>query len=59
MFRLIIKFEISLGFAIQEPEIAHLHGTGALAFDGVVDDADGGGVVDVYRSRRLRMAQFF
>ncbi len=45
---LIIKFEVFLCFAIQQPEVLHLHCTGTLAFDRVIDDANGGGVVDVY-----------
>jgi hypothetical protein len=45
--RLIIKFELFLCLAIQQPEVLHLHCTGTLAFDCVIDDANGSGVVDV------------
>ncbi len=55
---LIIKFEVFLRFAIQKPEVMHLHGLGALTFDHVVDYANHGGVVYVNRCLWLRMAQF-
>ncbi len=44
---LIVKLEILLCFAIQEPEISHFHQTGALSFDSVIDDANSSGVVNV------------
>ena len=43
---------------IGNPEVTHLHGTGALAFYGVVGNAGCGGVVAVDLSRGLRMAEF-
>jgi hypothetical protein len=55
--RLIIKFEVFLCFAIQQPEVPHLHCTGTLAFDCVIDDANGSGVVDVNGWRWLWMAK--
>ncbi len=53
--RLVIKFEVRLGNAIQQPELTHFHCTGTLAFDSIDDDADSGSVIDVYRGRWLRM----
>ncbi len=44
---LIINFEIFLCFAIQQPEVSHLHCTRTLAFDSVIEDANSSGVVDV------------
>ncbi len=37
---LIIKFEILLSCSIQQPEVTHLHGVGALTFDSVIDNAN-------------------
>ncbi len=56
--RLIIKFEVFLCFAIQQPEVTHLHCTAMLAFDCVIDDANSSGVVDVNGCRWLWMAEF-
>jgi hypothetical protein len=42
---LTVKFEVLLSFAIKKPEVLHLYCGGALAFDGIVDNADGGSVV--------------
>jgi hypothetical protein len=55
---LIIKFEVFLCFAIQQPEVSHLHCTGTLAFDCVIDDANGSGVVNVNGCQWLWMAKF-
>jgi hypothetical protein len=55
---LIIKFEVLWCVAIQKPEVTHLHGSGALVFDRVVDDANHGGVVDMNQSGWLWMTQF-
>jgi hypothetical protein len=55
---LIIKFEVFLCFTIQQPEVLHLHCTGTLAFDCVIDDANGSGGVDVNGCRWLWMAKF-
>jgi hypothetical protein len=44
---LIINLEILLCFSIQEPEISHLHHTGMLSFDSVIDNSNSSGVVDV------------
>ncbi len=55
---LIIKFEVFLCFAIQQPEVPHLHCTGILAFDHVIDNANGSGVVNVNGCRWLWMAKF-
>ncbi len=46
---LIKKIEVFLCFSVKKPEVTHLHGSGALAFDCVNDDADCGGVVYVNR----------
>ncbi len=45
---LIMKFEIFLIFPIQQPEVTHFHGAGALTFDRVIDNANGSSVVNVY-----------
>jgi hypothetical protein len=55
---LIIKFEVFLCFAIQQPEVLHLHCMGALAFDCVIDDANNSGVVDVDGCWWLWMTKF-
>ncbi len=44
---LIVKLEVFLRFAVKKPEVLHLHCAGALAFDGIVDNADNGSVVYV------------
>ncbi len=44
---LIVKFEVFLRFAVEKPEVLHLHSTGALAFDGIVGNANSGSVVYV------------
>ncbi len=44
---LIVKFDVLLSFAVKKPEVLHLHCAGALAFDGNVDNANGGSVVYV------------
>jgi hypothetical protein len=44
---LIVKFEVFLRFAVEKPEVSHLHCAGALGFDGIVDNANGGSVVYV------------
>ncbi len=45
LFGLIIKFEILLSFPVQQPEVTHFHGSGALTFDSVIDNANGSSVV--------------
>ena len=50
--------EHALGLLAEEPEISHLHGTRSLPFDGIVDDAYGGCVVNVYRGGWLGMSHF-
>ncbi len=45
-------------FVIQQPEVPHLHCTGTLAFDRVIDNANGSGVVDVNGCPWLWMAKF-
>ncbi len=52
------KFEVFLCFAIQQPEVLHLHCMGTLAFDCVIDNANGSGVVDVNGCWWLWMAEF-
>ncbi len=56
--RLIIKFEVFLCFAIQQPKVPHLHCTRTLAFDHVIDNANGSGVVNVNECWWLWMAEF-
>jgi hypothetical protein len=48
-----------LDFAVKLPEVLHFHCWGSLAFDGVVDDADCGSIINVNGSRRLGMSEFF
>ncbi len=55
---LIVKREVLLSFPIKQPEVPHFHGTGALAFDCIFDDADGGSVVNVNRCRWLWVSKF-
>ena len=55
---LIIKFEVFLCFAIQQPEVLHINCTGSLVFDCVIDNANGSGVVNVNGCRWLWMAEF-
>ena len=52
---LIMKFEILLSFPVQQQEVTHFHGAGALAFDGVIDNANGSSVVNVNWCWRLWM----
>ena len=53
--RLIMKFEIRLSFLVQQPEVMHFHGAGALTFDSVIDNANGSSVANVYWCWRLWM----
>ena len=53
-----IKFEVFLCFAIQQPEVPHLHCTGMLAFDRFIDNVNGSGVVNLNGCRWLWMAKF-
>ncbi len=55
---LIIKFEVFLHFAVKKPEVLHLHCAGALVFDGIVDNANGGSVVYVDRHQWLWVFKF-
>jgi hypothetical protein len=55
---LIVKFEVLLCFAVKKPEVLHLHCAGALAFDGIVHNADGGSVVYVNRHWWLWVSEF-
>ncbi len=51
--------ENSLCLLTQQPKISHIHCTRALALDGVVDDAHGGGVVAVDGRGGLQMPHLF
>jgi hypothetical protein len=44
---------------VDDPKVAHFHGAGPLAFDCVVGDTDGGGVITVYGRGGLGMSHFF
>ncbi len=55
---LIRKFEIFLCFAIQQPEVLHLHCMGTLVFDCVIDNANSSAVVYVNGCWWLWMAKF-
>ena len=48
-----------LCFFVTYPKISHFHRSRSLSFDSVVCDADGGGIVAMYRCSRLGMSQFF
>ena len=48
----------TLCFLTQQPKISHVHGTRTLPFDGILDDAHGGGVVAVDGGGRLGMSHF-
>ena len=50
---------VFVGDLVDDPKIAHFHGAGSLAFDSVIGDANGGGVVTVNGRGRLGMAHFF
>ncbi len=52
---LIMKFEILLSFPVQQPEVMHFHGPGALMFDSVIDNVNGSSIVNVYWCWRLWM----
>ncbi len=56
--RLIIKFEVFLCFAIQQPEVSQLHCMGKSVFDCVIDNANGSDVIDVSGWQWLWMAKF-
>ena len=43
----------------QQPKISHVHRSRSLPFDGVVDDADGRGVVAMDGDGGLRVPHFF
>jgi hypothetical protein len=45
---LIMKCEILLSFPIQQPEVTHFHGAGALTFDSAINNANGSSVVNVH-----------
>jgi hypothetical protein len=52
---LIMKFEILLSFPVQQPEVMYFHSAGALAFDCVIDNANGSSVVNMHWCWRLWM----
>jgi hypothetical protein len=53
-----VKFEVFLCFSIKKPEVLHFHCKGALVFDGIVDNANGGSVFDVNWCLWLWMSKF-
>ncbi len=55
---LIVKFEVFLRFAVENPEVSHLHCAGALVFVGIVDNANGGSVLYVDRRWWLWVSKF-
>ena len=55
---LIIKFEVFLSFTVKEPEVSHFHCTGSLSFDGVINNTNSSGVVDMYGCWWLGMPKF-
>jgi hypothetical protein len=55
---LIEKFEVFLCFTIKKPEVLHLHCAGALPFDGIFDNSDGGSVVNVNWCQGLWVSKF-
>lgn len=46
---MIMKSEVFMGFSVKEPKITHLHRSGTLAFNRVIDNPNYGGVVNVNR----------
>lgn len=50
--------ELALLCAILHPIETHIHSAGALLFDGSIEDAIGGGIVDLHWSGRLRVSHF-
>lgn len=54
-----INMELALADAVFDPEESHVHGFGALLFDGVVGNAVGCGIVGGERSGTLFVAKFF
>ncbi len=48
--------EVALGYSVLYPVESHVHGFGALQFDGLVTDANGRGVVAEDGGGRLGMA---
>ena len=48
-----------LCFLVTYSKISHFHRSRSLPFNGVVRDADGGGIVTVYQCSWLGMPQFF
>jgi hypothetical protein len=48
-----------LGDFIAHPKISHFHRARTLAFDGVVRDTNGCGIVAMDRGSRLWVTQFF
>ena len=54
-----INHEFSLADLVSDPEEAHVHGFGALLFDGIVGNASGCGIVSYNWSGILGMAKFF
>jgi hypothetical protein len=55
---LIMKFKVLLSFTVKEPEVSHLHCTGSLSFDGVVNNTNSSGVVNMDGCWRLGMPKF-
>ncbi len=55
---LIVKFEALLHFSIKKPEVLHPHFAEALAFDDIVDNANGSSVVYVNRCCWLWVFEF-
>ena len=54
--RIISYFENSLCLVTQQPKISHIHRSRTLPLDGVIEDSDGSGVVDMDGGRWLRVA---
>ncbi len=52
--RVIADLDHALGFLTQQQEVAHVHCTRVLTFDGVVDHPAGGGIVTMDGGRGLR-----
>ena len=53
-----VDTELFAGNLVCNPEVTHLHGTGALEFNSVVGNAGSSGVVAVYWSGGLGVAEF-
>jgi hypothetical protein len=53
-----VDADILVSYLVDDPEVPHFHGSGALTFDGAISDAYSCGIVTVNGRGRLGMAHF-